>query len=291
MSKTTRPRGFAEWTPSPASMALIDAVSATLLEYEEYLPLTLRQIFYRLVSKGVLDKSENTYQNQLIEKVGRARRAQLLPMDAFRDDGFAHKSITTYGDAEDVVDMLDNIASHAAVNRQQGQDRRLMLWCEAQGMLPQLERVGRPYGVESASSGGFDSITTKHAMAEAFSAEPTLVLHIGDHDPSGVHMFSSLEEDVMAFTGHYSGEVDFLRIAVTPDHVDAYGLPTAPPKKTDKRSFTGLTTQAEALRPDVLATIMEQAIKDNMDLDQYEHMLEVEQAMQDEVLRRLKKDL
>jgi hypothetical protein len=45
----TRPRGFADWSPRPDTMALLDTVRSVLDEYADYLPLTVRQIFYRLV--------------------------------------------------------------------------------------------------------------------------------------------------------------------------------------------------------------------------------------------------
>jgi hypothetical protein len=48
-ARTTRVRGFAPWRPITKSRALLDAVNAILVEYAEYLPLTVRQLFSRLV--------------------------------------------------------------------------------------------------------------------------------------------------------------------------------------------------------------------------------------------------
>jgi len=56
------------------------------------------------------------------------------------------------------------------------------------------------------------------------------------------------------------------------------GLPTAPPKPTDRRSFEGETVQAEAIAPDVLARIVREAIEDRMDLDQLHRTLVREQV-------------
>ncbi|GAB2580521.1 hypothetical protein GCM10027168_11730 [Streptomyces capparidis] len=67
-------------------------------------------------------------------------------------------------------------------------------------------------------------------------------MHLGDYDQSGVHMFSSLAEDVIAFAGAAGAEVEFQRVAVTPEQIATYNLPTAPPKTTDRRSFSGTTT-------------------------------------------------
>src|SRR5262249_13961280 len=132
--------------------------------------------------------------------------------------------------------------------------RRLAVWCEASGMVPQLQRITYPFGGAVYSSGGFDSLTDKHRTGRRWSVTPTTVLHLGDHDPSGVHCFSALDEDVFAFARHYSGDVDFVRLAVTPEQARRFRLPSAPPKPTDRRSFEGDETwQIEALDPADLA--------------------------------------
>jgi hypothetical protein len=105
-------------------------------------------------------------------------------------------------------------------------------------------------------------------MADAGAAFE--VLHVGDFDPSGEHVFASLAEDVAEFALALGADATFSRLAVTEEQVDLYGLPTAPPKPSDRRSFSGgdRTVQAEALPPDVLAGIVEGAIRARLDLDQ-----------------------
>jgi hypothetical protein len=67
-------------------------------------------------------------------------------------------------------------------------------------------------------------------------AEPITVLHLGDHDPSGVHCFFALDEDVVAFAEHYGGDIEFIRLAVTEAQAQQYELPSAPAKETDRRA-------------------------------------------------------
>ena len=83
-------------------------------------------------------------------------------------------------------------------------------------MVPQLARAVRDYGIPVISSGGFESVTEKHELALDLSGygEPVEVLHIGDHDPSGAHLFLALAEDVEAFGLRYGLEVTFTRLAV-----------------------------------------------------------------------------
>lgn len=263
-----RPRGFADWQPRAAGLQLVTSVKTVLDEYSAHLPLTLRQIFYRLVGTGVIGKTEKDYK-RLCEHMNRARRAELIPMDAIRDDGTTLRAGHDFDDERDLRDYLMRLAGGARMDLQRGQPERLELWCEAGGMVPQLERIARPYGITVLSSGGFDSLTAKYETAERYAGQgPTLVLHCGDYDPSGVHIFSSLEEDICDFVDSLGGSVAFERVLVLPEHIEQHNLETAPPKKTDNRSFGDhRTVQAEAFAPDVLARIVEAAITDQTDTD------------------------
>ena len=109
------------------------------------------------------------------------------------------------------------------------------------------------------------------------------MLHIGDHDPSGVHLFSSMAEDVDALIRDLGlpGEALFTRLAVTPEQVAELGPPTAPPKANDHRSFEGETTQAESIPPDVLAQIVTDAITDRLDPAAYAAVLARESAIRE----------
>jgi hypothetical protein len=284
-----RARGLVAWRPRAKSLALLDEVHAVLGEYRQHLPLTIRQIFYRLVGAYGYDKTERAY-DRLGELLNRARRAGEVPFDAIRDDGIEMRLPTAWRDAAHLIDTMRSSVAAFRLDRQRGQPRRLVIAVEAAGMLPQIERIARPYGIAVQSSGGFDSLTAKYGMAgflgECAAAE---VLHIGDHDPSGVHVFASLAEDVRAICrdlGH-AVEIAFTRLAVTPEQITQLGLPTAPPKPTDRRSFEGEAVQAEAIPPDVLATIVHEAIERRLDHAALDLVLAAEQRAKGELLARL----
>jgi len=152
-----------------------------------------------------------------------------------------------------------------------------VLWCEARGLGEQLEKLCRPFSGPVFSSGGFDSVTIKPGIAETFAEMGDVrVLHIGDHDPSCVHVFGSLDEDVTAFIDELGGDVQFLRLAVLPEHVMEFNLATAPPKKTDNRNFQGETVQVEALAPSELAGIVQTALEEYVDPEELHMARQVE---------------
>jgi hypothetical protein len=181
---------------------------------------------------------------------------------------------------------LQQEAGRLQLDRQEGQAQRLVVMCEAAGMAPQLERVAHPFGVPVIASGGFDSTNAKHALACRVADEwgAAEILHIGDYDPSGVHLFNALAEDVTAFCETLGGSARFTRLAVTPAQIRALALPTAPRKETDARAFAGLaddpdaTVQAEAIPPAELARIVNEALVKRIDDSALQRVLEAEKA-------------
>jgi hypothetical protein len=282
VSATTRVRGLAPWQPRHATTELLGKVQAVLREYARYLPLTVRQIFYRLVGAHGYDKTEQAYA-RLGEHLNRARRAGLISFDAIRDDGTTLEEPSAWDSAEDFVLTFIEYSKRFRLDRQEGQPVRLIFAVEATGMLPQVQRIADPFGVAVHSSGGFDSLTAKHDLAISLGHwRQVEVLHIGDHDPSGVHLFTSMAGDVQAIARDLglSADIRFSRLAVIPTQIDELRLPTAPAKPTDRRSFTGETVECEAIPPDVLAAIIRTAIEQRFDHGVYAKVLDAEREIQ-----------
>lgn len=287
---TNRPRGFAAWKPQAETAALLADVQQVLTTYSASLPLTGRQIFYRLVATAGFDKTELAYK-RLLNLLNRARRAEIIPMEYIRDDGAIATGEGRFESPSHFLAACHDWASTFELDLLQFQPQHVEVICEAGGMVPQLERVARPYGVAVRSSGGFDSTTVKHQLGKTYGAlgKPITVLHIGDHDPSGEHICSNLAEDVGAFAAGYGCKsMQVLRVAITPEQQATFDLPTAPPKSTDRRSFdSDFTVQAEALPPDQLAAIVRDAIEQQLDLA----ALDLALAQQEEHRKQLQRTI
>ena len=286
---SNRPRGFAAWRPHKKTLALLEQVQQVLIEYSTELPLTGRQIFYRLVATTGYDKTEQAYK-RLLEMLNRARRARLIDMAAIRDDGAISAGDDSFESDRDFLETCQHWAANFQLDFMQYQPRHVEVLCEAGGMVPQLERVAEPYGVTVRSSGGFDSTTIKHQLGRIYSrqAKPVVALHVGDLDPSGEHICSNLAEDVGAFASHYGGELSVQRVAVTAEQQAAYNLPTAFPKTSDRRSFSAdFTVQAEALPPNVLAGLVRNAIEQQLDMAALEQAKNDQQMLRADLQRRV----
>jgi hypothetical protein len=290
-----RPRGYAGWRPHRKTEALLEQVDEVLVEYENYLPLTVRQIFYRLVGQYGYPKDELAY-GRLCEHLNRARRARMIPFASIRDDGVTLMGSRWYAGVEAFRDETGERIRNYQRDRQNGQPQRLELWCEAGGMMPQLERIASTYSVLVRSASGFTSVTGTHDIAARAIKRtvPTVILHVGDYDPSGVSIFESMTEDAAAFVeadrdrtlGDYERiTLRGVRVALTAEQVEGYGLPTAPPKRSDSRAGGWVETcQAEALPPDELATIVEDAIASHIDRQLFYDELAREKLDRNELL-------
>lgn len=317
-----RPRGFARWNPQPESIILLNQVGAVLDEYEKFLPLTVRQIFYRLVGQYGYDKTEQAYA-RLCEMLVRARRSGRIAFTAIRDDGTSGDAPQTFADTAAFWASVRDDLEHYSRDRLTGQDVAIELWCEAAGMVPQLQRVAYPYSVPVYSTGGFSSLTVTWEIAARALRRPvpTVFLHCGDYDPSGESIFDAqagdagafvrmvervasieekpdsalalgevmgLEEDeVMAIVQGAKPELVPVRVALTEAQVEEHDLPTAPPKKSDTRSrnWIGDTCQLEAMPPELLAETVRAAIQDQINWDRYQEEVAKEAADREAIER------
>jgi len=271
-----RPKGFAPLSlDKKITRERLAAVEEVLEEYRSYLPLTVRQVFYRLVGKGY-PKTENFY-DSIQEFCNRARRGGHILFSAIRDDGVSRLGgeTLTYESPQDYYEGHDELYNHYHRSWHADQPAYVAVLCEAAGMVPMLARAVRRHRVEVASSSGFDSLTAKHDLFEdALSRaedydQRTILLHLGDHDPSGVSVYESMAEDLEAFCEDRgaTGLIEVRRVALTPGQIADLGITTTPdeikPSDSRSRSFIarGLepAAQLEAIPPDTLSALVRQS--------------------------------
>ena len=198
MNANGRDRGYITWRPTSRICAKLGAIKDVLATYHDHLPMTVRQVFYVLVARLVIQKTALEYRN-LAYVLRKARRAQIIPFE--RDPRPGQHA------AGDPVRVVRPGRPRVVVRHQvrtfdldplTTQPHPVILWCEAAGMLAQLKRVGEPYGVDAIAGGSFDSITDKWKSVQLVRAAgvPFEVLHVGDLDRHGKSIFEVLSEDV-----------------------------------------------------------------------------------------------
>jgi len=304
--------GYVPYSPQADKQYWLSCAARVITEYRDELPLTVRQIFYRLVAAHDFPKTEASYV-RLAEMLTRARRASMLhpekrggtpliPFAAIRDDKLRASQVGFYSDPDEFKEELLDSARGYARDRQEGQPQHIEMWCEAAGMLPVLSSIARPYSIRTSSSGGYDSITTKHRLASRIAErwredkQPTLLLHVGDFDGSGEDMYDNLHNDVgtmvYQLTGALGDAYDTERVALTAQQVMDRDVITAPPKPSDSRTKrfverhwevvdwhgdTDISAQLEALTPTDLRELFEEVITGHLDMDAYQDVLDKEE--------------
>jgi len=282
INETRNPLGYLhDWRPYHKSEVMLGQVKCILDEYAAHLPLTCRQIYYRMIGEFGHKKGKQ-FERSLYDLLVNARRAREIPFEYIRDDGIMNCGGVWYDSVEGVWRSVDGTLEAAERNKQDGQPQRMEVWCEAAGMVPQLRRITHPYSIPVYSSGGFNSLTAIRQIVRDCVAygEDTVLLHLGDYDPSGVSIFERVRDDVTAFLDEDGAGESFepVRVALTNDQIAEHELPLDPITTNDSRSKAWISQgrtnkcELEALAPDVVAELLEEAIQSRIDGDAFEEV-------------------
>lgn len=237
--------------------------------------MTIRHLCYVIESRGYIEKTERafkTYNGHLVNW----RRDGLIPWDAFVDNTRWHYGSVGYDGLEEAL-----IESRNAYRRNIWADLPVYveIWTEKDAIASILLSIADTYGVKVLPLRGFASLTMLHNAAATFRemarrGKDVYVYYFGDHDPSGrlidPSALRSLEED-------FGVIVDFERVALTEDQIEAYNLPTRPTKKSShSKNFKGRSVEIDALPMDVLRGLVDQAISQHIPPHYMDMMLRIE---------------
>jgi hypothetical protein len=263
---------------SSAELAALD--EAIVAAVAEDRPVTLRGVFYRVVSAGAVEKTELGY-----EAVGRQllklRRSGAVSYADITDGTRFTIHPTRYADAQDA---LDDLAASYRRMLWRDQPVAVQIFSEKDAITGAISSVTDEWDVPLGIVRGYSSETFAHSVAESIldSGKGTVYLYqLGDHDPSGVDAWRAFCERVEAFVEERAYEynevggryrwaplVVFERLAVTPEQIDELDLPTRPTKKTDARAgrFRGESVEVDAIPARVLRAIVREAIEQHIDV-------------------------
>lgn len=235
--------------------------------------VTLRQLFYRLVAAEILPNTKVAY-STLSHVTAGARRAGTFPalIDRTRD---VHRYTSFHGPA-DATDWLCRIYRR---DRTEGQEVSLYLGVEKAGIIEQLRSWFGDYGIPILALGGYSSQTYIDQVVEDVERQerPAVLIYAGDFDPSG----EDIDRDFQVRTNVFD---EVVRIALTAEQIKEFDLPEQLGKTTDSRArgFVerhGRLVQVEldALPPDILRGLFQDAIGPHWDTSEYESVLRREE--------------
>jgi hypothetical protein len=238
--------------------------------------VTLRQLFYRLVSEQQIPNSQATYK-RLSSLTAKRRRAGTFP--ALIDRGRRIQCRVSFTSAVDAMQWLEVVARR---DRTDGQDVALYLGVEKAGMVVQLDAwFGDPLGIPILPLGGYSSESFETDVKDAVQQDgrPAILLYAGDFDPSG----EDIDRNFIMQTDCWK---DVRRIALNADQVREHRLPVNPGNADDTRAAGfierhGALMQVEldALPPETLRASYQDAINQYWDSSAYDAALAAEQAV------------
>lgn len=229
----------------------------------EIAPATVRQIYYALVCRGVIEKTEAAYRS-----IGRLltimRRAGEIPFAWLTDNTRWQRKPETF---DGISQLLNDTAQLYRRSVWSTQDAYVEVWLEKDALSGVLYNVTAKWDVPLMVTRGYPSVTFVHAAAEAIDAigKPTHLYYFGDKDPSGIDIPRKVEEGIREFAP--DAEVYFNRVAVTDNQIEKWKLPTRPTKKSDSRSksFIGESVELDAIPPDRLRWLVNNCIESHID--------------------------
>jgi hypothetical protein len=162
------------------------------------------------------------------------------------------------------------------------------IWLEKDALSGVVYPITSQFDVPLMVARGYASLSFLHSAAEYIDDldVPTFIYHLGDFDPSGVNAAEKIEETLCELAPN--AEIHFERIAVTPTQIKRSRLPTRPTKKSDTRAknFGAVSVELDAIEPDRLRHLVQDAIEQHMPSRQFAILKAAEESEQ-QLLRRL----
>lgn len=277
-----------------AATIALGTVAADVLAASPY-AMTLRQLYYALVSAGAIPKVEPAYA-RLKRLMRDLREDGTVPWDALVDHTRAVFEPRTW---DGIEGLLTDSAALYRRDLMRDQPVAIQVWAESDSIGSVVAQVASPYCVPTFIGRGYSSRgylwnAARDAVDARRAGKAVHILHVGDHDPSGEDIFRDVEETLRVYSlalvhrsparvmrdgilvalgaGVLRDETPWLvfeRLALTPRQIDDHALPVRPIKATDARSagFTGRgAVEVEALPVAVLLAI-DDAITSRIDAD------------------------
>lgn len=256
--------------------AEIEALKAEIISVVAGLrPMTIRQLFYQLVSRGTIAKTENEYKNTVVRLASDLRREKRLPYNWIADNTRWQRKPDTHSSLETMLQESADFYRRSLWNEQ---NSYVEIWLEKDALSGVLYQVTSRWDVPLMVTRGYASLSFLAASAEAIEAQgkPAFLYYFGDHDPSGVDIPRQVEKTLRALAP--SAEIYFERVAVNRDQIVDLKLPTRPTKSTDSRakSFEGESVEVDAISPDELRNMCEQRIAQHVNPNILERTFRIE---------------
>jgi hypothetical protein len=255
------PRNF-----SPGSQRIIDQANEIITVYaQQGYDLTLRQLYYQFVSRDLIPNKQSEYK-RLGSIINDARLAGQIDWNHITDRTRNLEDQPHWKSPSHIVEI---VANQYRIDKWAKQPFRIEVWIEKDALAGVFDRVCKELEIPYFSCRGYTSQSEMWAAAQRLlrherrANQETIILHFGDHDPSGIDMTRDIRDRLHMF----GSDVDIRRLALTRDQIDQYNPPPNPAKTTDARyeryeaEHGDESWELDALEPEVLANLVRDEVE------------------------------
>jgi len=273
------------------TLALIYLAIEILEEYAAMgYDLSVRQLYYQLVSRGHIPNKASEYK-KLLATMKNARNAGLVDWNMIVDRTRRPHLLMTWDDASD---RIRHAARSFRIDKWEDQPNHVEVMVEKQALEGVLMPVCDELQVTFSSNKGYSSASAMYRMGKRYEyykevhGKDLHILYLGDHDPSGMDMDRDIEERVEMYSSYSVVYVD--RLALLMSQIEEYQPPENPAKLTDSRAAGYITVhgysswELDALEPNVLADLVRTGVTNLRDDDLWDAAVIREETMREQLL-------
>jgi len=278
--------GFSQLKRQRATKAEVEQRRYELFKIVQAMrPMTVRQVFYQATVRGIVEKSETGYTKVQTDLV-QMRKAETLPYEWLADNTRWQRKPKTFISVEHALEQTARFYRKALWDKI---DAYVEVWLEKDALAGVILPIASMYDVPLMVARGYASLSFLHSAAEHINSleVPTYLYHLGDHDPSGVNAGEGIEETLEEMAPE--ADIYFERLAVTPEQISQWNLPTRPTKGSDTRakSFgSAVSVELDAIEPGLLRALIQNAIQEHLPPEQF-NVLKAAEESEREIISKL----
>ncbi len=260
---------------SPTAQKIIDVANSIIIEYAtQGFDLTLRQLYYQFVSRGYLPNRPEEY-NRLGGIINDARLAGEIDWEAIVDRTRNLRNNSHWKQPQDIIKAA---ADDYRNNLWRNQPNYVEVWIEKDALLGVIAGVCTSLDAPFFSCRGYTSasemwVASQRLIRRIDKGKAAYIIHLGDHDPSGLDMSRDIKERLTLFL--QGRHVTVRRIALNWPQIQRLNPPPNPTKMTDSRAKDYLAKygaecwELDALDPMTLVNLIRSAVTQLRDEDIY----------------------
>ncbi len=262
-------------------LQLIDKINEVIRNYiAQGYSLTLRQVYYQLVARAIIENNEKSYKN-VGNLISDARLAGLIDWNSIEDRTRNMRGNSHWSSPGSII---NSAAYSYHLDHWEGQEYYVEVWVEKDALIGIVGQICGQLDVNFFSCRGYVSQSEMWGAAQRLKSrqdqgQNVVLLHLGDHDPSGKDMSRDIQDRLRIFEAY---NVEFHRLALNMNQIEKYNPPPNPAKLTDSRAtqyideFGYDSWELDALEPQVISDLIESNVKKYRNEKLYNKILERE---------------